>query len=85
MPLQVPVFKRETMNHMYGPNVYLATRLISNLIMMLCYPLLLTLIVYFGLGINKDAENFFLYLLTSALLCMLSVALGYLGGVLFDI
>ena len=62
MPLQVPVFKREIMNKMYSPTIYYFARVTSGMIIQLFYPIAMTLIVFFGLGITENAENFFLWL-----------------------
>ncbi len=50
MPLQVPVFKREIMNHMYSPTAYFFARTISGILIQLCSPIIMTIIVFFGLG-----------------------------------
>lgn len=61
MPLQVPVFKRELMNKMYTPTVYFFGRILSGITLQIIYPIILVLIVYFGLKIDDSAENFFLW------------------------
>jgi hypothetical protein len=61
MPLQVPVFKREIMNKMYSPTVYFFARVTSGIIIQLFYPIAMSLIVFFGLGISETSENFFLW------------------------
>lgn len=61
MPLQVPVFKRELMNKMYTPTVYFFARVLSGMALQIFYPILMTLIVFWGLKCDTSAENFFLF------------------------
>ena len=61
MPLQVPVFKRELMNKMYTPTIYFFARIFSGMVLQIFYPIIMTLIVYWGLKIDNSAENFFLF------------------------
>lgn len=84
MPLQVPVFKREIMNHMYSPTAYFFARTISGILIQLCAPILLTLIVFFGLGVPISAFNFFNFLSTTMQLTLIGCAVGYMSGLIFD-
>ena len=59
MPVQVPVFRRELMNKMYTPTVYYWARIISGVLLQVFYPIILTLVVYWGLGIDNSFWNFF--------------------------
>jgi ABC-2 type transporter len=58
MPLQVPVFKREIMNHMYSPTAYFWARTLSGILIQIISPTLMTLIVFFGLGCPWSFDNF---------------------------
>ncbi|CDW81306.1 abc transporter family protein [Stylonychia lemnae] len=84
MPLQVPVFKRELMNKMYTPTIYFFGRITSGMIIQIYYPIMLNLILYFGLGINISAKNFFLWLSLAIQINLIGCAMGYFCGVLFD-
>jgi hypothetical protein len=52
MPMQVPVFKRELMNKMYHPMIYYLARVTSGTLIQLIQPLIMTVVVFFGLGIE---------------------------------
>ena len=52
MPLQVPVFKRETANKMYSSTTYFWGRYLSNIIVQLFYPISSVLFVFYGLDID---------------------------------
>lgn len=84
MPVQVPVFRRELMNKMYSPSVYLYARFISSTLIGLFDPIINTLLVFFGLAITNSFNNFMMYLVTCLLLNLIGCAMGYLGGVSFD-
>ena len=62
MPLQVPVFERELMNKMYTPTPYFFGRMWSHVMLQLFSPMVLSFILYFGLGANN--KYFFDFLLT---------------------
>ena len=84
MPVQVPVFKREIMNKMYTPAIYYCARVISGMLLQIFYPIILTLVVYWGLAIDNSFENFFYYLTLSIEINLVGCALGYMAGVSFD-
>lgn len=84
MPLQVPVFKRELMNKMYTPTVYFFGRILSGITLQMAYPVILVLIVYFGLGIDNSAGNFFLWFSLALQQNLVGCGLGYFCGVVFD-
>eukprot|EP00347_Sterkiella_histriomuscorum_P018132 403346668 len=84
MPLQVPVFKRELMNKMYTPTIYFFARVFSGMLLQIFYPILMTLIVYWGLKIDESAENFFLFFSLSIQINLVGCAMGYFCGVMFD-
>jgi ABC-type polysaccharide/polyol phosphate export permease len=85
MSLQVPVFQRELQNKMYGPFVYLNARLISNWILMLFYPTVFTIVIFFGLSIDESVYNFFMFYLMAVLLNTYACVLGYFLGSCFDL
>ena len=78
------VFRREISAKMYGPSVYYFGRFVSNFILQLCYPILLILITFFGLGIKVDAGAFFEMLAYSIQLNLIGVAMGFFVGILID-
>jgi hypothetical protein len=84
MPLQVPVFKREIMNRMYTPTAYYFARIISGMLVQLCQPLILTFIVFFGLGEPITFENFVNFLTGAMQLTLVGCGVGYFCGVLVD-
>ena len=84
MPLQVVVFERETSNKMYGSSVYYFGRVLSSMIVMVCYPILLSCVVFFGLGTEISFYNFFMFLLMSVESNLVGCALAYMCGVCFN-
>ena len=81
--MQVPVFQRELMNKMYSPTPYYWGRVLSHLVLQIFAPLLFSLIIFFGLGLYNDAENFFAFVLVSVEINLVGVSLGYFCGVAF--
>jgi hypothetical protein len=51
--------KRELANKMYNPTNYYLGRFLSNLLLQLCYPLCMTSILFFGIGIERTFETYF--------------------------
>ena len=84
MPLQVPVFKREIMNHMYSPTAYFFARTLSGIMIQLCSPVIMTTIVFFGLGVPINFENLINFLVGSMQLTTIGCAIGYMCGLMFD-
>jgi ABC-2 type transporter len=84
MPVQVPVFKREIMNHMYTPTAYFWGRSLSGLLIQMCSPLIMTVIVFFGIGAPITAANLFNFLLTCIQIVLVGCSIGYMCGLLFD-
>lgn len=58
VPLQAPVMKRELANKMYSPSAYFLGRYTSNVIMQVFYPMVMILILFWGVSINTDLDNF---------------------------
>ncbi len=84
MPLQVPVFKREIMNHMYTPTAYFFARTLSGIMIQVCAPILMSLIIFFGLGLPITAYNFFNFLTNTVQVALVGCAIGYFCGLIFD-
>ena len=72
------------MNKMYTPPVYFFARFSSSVIIGVFDPIVMSFIVFFGLGVTITAYNFFMFLITSILLHLVGASMGYLGGVSFD-
>lgn len=84
LPLWVPVLKRELMNRMYTPGIYFLTRTISGTLFQMAYPTILTLIIFWLLGIKIYAANFFFFLLGAYGIVLCGCGMGYFFGSLFD-
>jgi len=84
MPLQVPVFKRETANNMYSSTVYFWGRFLSNAILQLFYPITSILFVFYGLDIDQSFSNLMMFIFYAVALNLSMVAQGYFCGVLSD-
>lgn len=84
MPLQVPVFKREIMNHMYSPTAYFFARTISGILVQLISPIIMTIIVFFGLGAPITFDTTLNFLTASMQLTIIGCAIGYMCGLMFD-
>lgn len=84
IPLQVPVFQREKSNRMYGITPYLFGRALAGYLLNSTYPLIFTLIMFWGLAIPTGIDNFALFLLAGLLVYYNGISLGYFCGVLFD-
>lgn len=72
------------MNHMYSPTAYFFARTISGIIVQVCSPIIMTLIVFFGLGCPITFANFFNFLTISVQLTVIGCAIGYMCGLMFD-
>lgn len=84
MPLQVPVFKREIMNHMYSPTAYYFARTLSGLLVQMISPVLMFCLVFFALGSVITLSTIFHFLFSAIQLSLVGCAIGYLSGVMFD-
>lgn len=84
MPMQVPVFKREIMNHMYSPTAYFFARTLSGMLVQIISPVLMTILVFFALGVVINFETIFHFLFSAIQLSLVGCAIGYLSGILFD-
>jgi len=59
VPLLIPSLKRELASKMYSPSAYFMGRYISNILMQCFYPIIMVTIIFFGLGIDITAVNYF--------------------------
>lgn len=84
MPLWVPIMKRELMNRMYSTTTYFYGRVASCIFFQLVYPLLITLICFWFLGIQLNFKNFCLFVLNGLGICFNGCAIGFLFGNLFE-
>jgi ABC-2 type transporter len=84
MPLQVPVFKREIMNHMYSPSAYFFARTLSGMLVQVIAPILMTIIVFFGLGVPITFDGIVHFMGSSIQLALVGCAIGYWCGLMFD-
>lgn len=84
LPLWVPVLKRELMNRMYTPGSYFLARTISGTLFQMAYPTILTLIIFWLLGIKVTAAHFFFMLLGAYGIVLCGCGLGYVVGSMFD-
>ena len=84
MPMQVPVFKRELMNHMYTPTAYFFARTLSGILIQVCAPILMTLIIFFGLGLPVTAFTFLNFFTNTVQVALVGCAIGYMCGLVFE-
>ena len=72
------------MNRMYSPGNYFLARTISGALFQMAYPTILGIIIFWLLGIQITAANFFLFLANSWGIVLCGCGLGYLFGSMFD-
>ena len=84
MTMQVPVYKREIMNHMYTPTAYYFARALSGMLLQLSYPLIQVAILFFGLGFPITLSNFINFLTAAFQIVLVGSSLGFLAGVMTD-
>ena len=63
-PDERPVFLREVNNNMYKVGPYFLAKISSEMPFSILMPTTFGIIVYFAVGLNPDAGNFFLFLIT---------------------
>ena len=71
------------MNKMYSPTPYFFGRVLSHLILQIFAPILFSLIIYFGLGIDDTFRKFFQFVIVAIEINLVGVSLGYFCGVAF--
>jgi hypothetical protein len=69
---------------MYSPTAYFWARTLSGMIIQMISPTLMTLIVFFGLGIPITLDSFLNFYLVSLQLAIVGCAIGYMCGLMFD-
>lgn len=72
------------MNHMYSPTAYFFARTLSGMLVQIISPILMTVFVFFALGVVITFDTVFHFLLSAIQLSLVGCALGYLSGILFD-
>ena len=72
-----PVFIRERAGNMYDVWVYATTKMIAEIPIMLITPFILCLLVYFSIGYQDLASEFFAFYLIIALMVQAATAMGY--------
>jgi ABC-type polysaccharide/polyol phosphate export permease len=75
---------RELANKMYSPTPYFLGRFISNLIVQLLYPIILILLLFWGLGIEESIDNFFWFTAFSIASNFVFVGQGYFVGIMVN-
>jgi len=78
-----PVFLREQANQTYGVVPYYFSKLILEMPIIIITPLLLNSIVYFGIGFEDDAGNFFRFYLAMLCLVISATSFGYFLSSIF--
>jgi len=71
------------MNKMYTPTPYLFGRMFSHILLQLFSPVLMSLILYFGLGANDHLEYFLGFVFCCMEVNLIGCIMGYWCGVLF--
>lgn len=74
-PDERPVFLREVNNNMYKVGPYFWAKVISEMPFSIITPSIFGCIVYFSVGLNNNAGNFFLFLLS--LILIYNASSGY--------
>lgn len=72
------------MNKMYSPLPYYWGRVLSHMLLQVFAPIVFSLIIYFGLGIDNAIGKFIEFLVGCIAINLVGVSLGYLCGVSFD-
>ena len=84
MPTWVPVMKRELMNRMYSTSTYYWGRVTSCIIFQLVYPVLISSITFWFIGIDLTFWNFLMFVLNAVGVCLSGCSIGFLFGNTFD-
>lgn len=79
-----PVFMRERAGNMYDVWVYATTKMIAEIPIMLITPLILALMVYFAIGYQDKASEFFAFYFILLLMVQAATAMGYFLSSAFD-
>ncbi len=79
-----PVFLREQANKMYYVTPYYMSKVVMDLPFVIVTPLLSTIILYFGVGFERTAGQFFYFYLVLFLVVMNASSFGYLCSSIFS-
>jgi len=79
-----PVFMRERAGNMYDVWVYATTKMIAEIPIMLITPFILSLLVYFAIGYQDKASEFFAFYFILLLMVQAATAMGYFLSSAFD-
>lgn len=77
----MPVMKRELASKMYTPSTYFLGRFCSNMFISLCYPVLIVLFIFWGIGIVPSLDNFLHMIAFGILSNMVFCGQGYFMGI----
>jgi len=78
-----PVFLREQANQTYGVVPYYFSKIILEMPIIMFLPLLINAIIYFGIGFQEDASNFFRFYLALLCLVICATSFGYFLSSIF--
>ena len=84
MPMQVPVMKRELANKMYTPTAYFMGRYLSNLMLQTLYPIIMIVVMFWGVGIDTSLTNFSWMMIYGIISNYAFCSQGYFVGIAFD-
>mmetsp|Transcript_111 Transcript_111/g.217 ORF Transcript_111/g.217 Transcript_111/m.217 type:complete len:165 (+) Transcript_111:726-1220(+) len=79
-----PVFLREQSNKMYRVAPYFFSKVIVDTPVLILGPLVFTLIIYFSMGLQKTADQFFSFFFTLSLLANAAASIGYFVSSIFE-
>lgn len=77
------VFLREYAEELYGALPYYISKIIIELPLQIAMALTTTIVVYFGIGLKLEVENFFGFFFALVSLIFYASSLGYLFGTIF--
>ena len=78
--MQLPIFLREHYNGMYRTDVYFIAKNIAEVPLSIVLPALFVAVVYFMIGLNANAVNFFICMGILVLVANIAVSFGRLKG-----
>jgi len=79
-----PVFLREQANKMYGVSAYYLSKMITEMPVLIAAPLVMELVVYWGVMFSQSLDAFFGMFFALALIGQVAAALGYFVSSLFN-
>lgn len=75
-PSERKVFRKEYNSGLYGVTSYFVSKLIIEIPLTACFPILFTCIAYFGVNLYSDFEHFLFFGIGGVLICLTSTLLG---------